>query len=350
MLFTIFFFAIMTFAQEKTRETVTVHLKNGEVFKGEILQKDANNIFLIINAGQKIFAQLEIDFIETEKKWTTVYFEGGKTYSGWLISQSHNLLVFADKYGKAILHISDILRCDPELIISNPQTINRPPELPNTSKLQPQPIIGKEPIQTPPVKEPISKKPSVPDKTKEPIQQDNAKEQIQTVETNRIPKKPFGSITFQAINISPSDEDFKNIYGGGWMFGGGLSFNINKFIDITLEGGYFAKTGSLTFSKEETNLSLIPLGAGLRFRTVPGILCPYIGAGARYILFSEKNVIGNVSNGDIGFVGEIGLIISPSSSFGFDIHAKYSSCRMKPADFDFNVGGLEAGAGLVIFF
>lgn len=158
------------------------------------------------------------------------------------------------------------------------------------------------------------------------------------------------SIGLQGTYFSPLDSDFKNIYGAGWMYGGEFTFNFNKNLDFWLDGGYFAKTGRLTLTKEETKLTLIPIGAGLRYRIVQRKICPYISVGARYFLFREKNVIGEVNKGGIGFVGKVGLAIFLSNHFGLDINAKYSSCRMKPADFNFDVGGLEAGAGLIISF
>jgi hypothetical protein len=33
-----------------------------------------------------------------------------------------------------------------------------------------------------------------------------------------------------------------------------------------------------------------------------------------------------------------------------DFYGGYSSCKFTPADFEINVGGLEAGAGLVLRF
>lgn len=162
----------------------------------------------------------------------------------------------------------------------------------------------------------------------------------------------FASVSFelQGSYFSPTDSNFKSIYGGGWVYGGEISFNLTKRLDLWLEGGYFAKTGSLSYTMEETKLTLIPLGTGLRYRILPGNISPYIGAGARYIIYREKNIIGEVKAGGVGFVGKAGLAIALSDHFGFDIQAAYSYCRMQPADFEFNVGGLEFGAGLVVSF
>ena len=157
----------------------------------------------------------------------------------------------------------------------------------------------------------------------------------------------LASFGVKAIYFSPSDADFKAIYGGGWKYGGEVAFNLYEGLDLWLDGGYFAKTGSLSYSKEETKLTLIPIGAGLRYRFLTGKIEPYIGAGARYNLYKESNVIGDVSGNGIGFVGKAGLALSLAKGFGIDVHVGYSSCKMKPADLEFNVGGIEFGAGII---
>jgi len=155
------------------------------------------------------------------------------------------------------------------------------------------------------------------------------------------------SIGLQGTYFSPSDRDFKSIYGGGWKYGAEIAFNLFKGLDLWLDGGYYAKTGKLSFSEEETKLTLIPIGAGLRYRFLTGKIEPYIGAGARYNLFNESNVIGDVSGNGVGFVGKAGLALYLAKGFGIDVHVAYSSCKMKPADFEFDVGGIELGAGII---
>lgn len=151
----------------------------------------------------------------------------------------------------------------------------------------------------------------------------------------------------RGIYFTPSDADFKSIYGGGLKYGGEISFSLTKGLDLWLDGGYFARTGKLTYSQEETKLTLIPIGGGLRYRFIQGSVEPYVGAGARYFMFKESNPIGDVSANAIGFVGKAGLILYPTKGFGIEVHVAYSSCKMKPADYEFDVGGIEFGAGII---
>lgn len=150
--------------------------------------------------------------------------------------------------------------------------------------------------------------------------------------------------------FSPADADFRSIYGGGALVGGGFSFPLADRIDLWFEGGYFGKTGSLTYTLEETKLTLVPLGIGVDYYFIPGKIHPYIGAGVRLVFFHETNVLGDVKDRAIGGVIRAGLAIPLSGRLGSDLRAAFSFCRMQPADFEFSVGGLELGAGLTYRF
>lgn len=149
------------------------------------------------------------------------------------------------------------------------------------------------------------------------------------------------SVGVKVTYFSPTDADFKSIYGGGLMYGLESAFTLTHGLDIWLDAGYFAKTGQLSFTKEETKLTLVPIGAGLRYSYLLGKIAPYLGAGVRYFIYKESNVLGNVNEGGIGFVGKVGVLISAISWVNFDLGVGFSSCKLKPADFEFNVGGLE---------
>jgi len=156
----------------------------------------------------------------------------------------------------------------------------------------------------------------------------------------------WASIELKGAYLSPSDSDFKSVYGGGGMFGAEISFSLASSLEAWLSGDYFAKTGSLTYTDEQTKLTLIPIGAGLRYKFLSGWVQPYLGAGARYYLYKESNIIGTVNKGGIGFVGKLGANLKFAGSLFLDLFVGYSFCKMKPADFEFGVGGLEIGAGL----
>jgi hypothetical protein len=149
------------------------------------------------------------------------------------------------------------------------------------------------------------------------------------------------SVGVKATYLSPSDADFKSIYGGGLIYGAEFNFDIMPSLNVWLDAGYFTKTGELTYTKEETKVTMIPIGAGLRYKYQLGMMAPYAGVGARYYIYKETNVIGDVSGGGVGFVGKVGVLISAISMVNFDLGIGFSSATLQPDDNKFNVGGLE---------
>ena len=144
----------------------------------------------------------------------------------------------------------------------------------------------------------------------------------------------------------PSEEAFRDIYGGGLMYGGELSIRIWKGLGVWLGGGYLSREGELTFTKEETNLEIIPLGGGLKYTLAVKPFQLYLGAGLNYYLYKESNPIGDVSDRGLGYTARIGSYIKVIKGFLIDLYLNYSYCQLLPADFEINIGGLEAGIGI----
>jgi len=158
-----------------------------------------------------------------------------------------------------------------------------------------------------------------------------------------------GSVFFklQGMYFSPTDDDFKEIYGGGIMYGAEFAITIWENLDFCLGGSYFTKSGELTFTKEETSLTIVPIFGGLRYRITYGTLNIYAGFGVDYFLFKESNEpIGDVSEGGIGLEAKLGAFLKLSKGFLLDFHVNFSYCKIQPADFIINIGGLEGGIGL----
>lgn len=152
----------------------------------------------------------------------------------------------------------------------------------------------------------------------------------------------------RASYFMPGDQAFKDIYGGGIKFGGCMTFNLSDRFDIYFDGSYLQKKGELSYTKEETELSIVPILAGLQYRIKRGSFNPFFGIGAGYFSFKESNVIGEVSKGGIGFQGKAGGLFFFTDRLFFEVTAAYTYCRMKPADFSINIGGFEAGIGVGI--
>ena len=151
----------------------------------------------------------------------------------------------------------------------------------------------------------------------------------------------------KASYFQPTEKAFKEIYGGGLKFGGAMNISAFRNFDIFVEVTYFKKSGELTYTKEETNLTVSPVFLGVQYRPRGKRIQPYFGAAAGYYSFKESNTIGDVSKSGIGFAMKTGARIFLKRVF-LDVSAGFSHCKMTPADFAINIGGIEAGIGLGI--
>jgi opacity protein-like surface antigen len=158
------------------------------------------------------------------------------------------------------------------------------------------------------------------------------------------------SIFGKALYFYPLDKDFQDIYGGGLSFGGELGIPLFGGVDLWMGASVFQQKGELTFTREETILRIYPISAGLRFRLTRGAVQPYLGAGVGYFLYSESNAIGDVEKQAVGFVGRGGLHFYIAKGFLIDLCIEYSTCKLTPADFTVNIGGVAGGLALGFVF
>lgn len=150
--------------------------------------------------------------------------------------------------------------------------------------------------------------------------------------------------------FQPKDQSFKDIYGNGTSFGGEIGINLGKGLGIWAGGHYFSKKGKLTFTEEDTEIQIIPFYAGLRYKLAKANLRPYVGFALGYFRYKEVNPIGTVKKGDIGYIGQVGIIFKAGRALFFDIKGSYSYCKVKPMDMEANLGGLQGEIGLGLEF
>ncbi len=149
-----------------------------------------------------------------------------------------------------------------------------------------------------------------------------------------------------------SDSAFKDIYGNGMVFGGELRLGLGKTrIAGWLEGSYRARTGKFSFTGEETKVNVTAIELGALYRILPGKISPYAGAGIGYYMFNEDNEpMGKTSQSKIGYCGAAGVSVLMGRRLVLDCRLKYSTCKMKPADFRIDVGGLSLSLGAGVRF
>lgn len=153
----------------------------------------------------------------------------------------------------------------------------------------------------------------------------------------------------------PSDRVFRDVYEGGAVFGGDVSFGISGPLHFWAGAEYFAKTGLTTLIEEETKVRIVPLYAGLRGVFGTAMVRPYIGAAAAYFLFREENPLGTVSDGGLGFLGQAGILVRIGGALSLDAFVGYRACTLRAEEPDeepltANLGGLSAGLGLAFRF
>ena len=158
-------------------------------------------------------------------------------------------------------------------------------------------------------------------------------------------RDPFSMFLVRAGYFMASDSAFKDIYGNGAVYGGELRLGGKRIVGW-LEGSYRERRGKFSYTGEETKVKVTAIEVGALYRIIPGNISPYAGAGIGYYMFNESNApMGVAKQSKVGFCGAAGVSMIIGRSFVLDARAKFSSCAMKPADFDINVGGITLGIG-----
>jgi hypothetical protein len=161
------------------------------------------------------------------------------------------------------------------------------------------------------------------------------------------------SLTFKGCNFWPSSSVFRDVYGGGLVFGGELAVPLTGGLHVWAGAEYFGKTGLLSVSEEVTKVRIIPVYAGLKYHFGKSSVRPYIGVAAAYFLFKEENPLGSVSKGGIGVLGQAGLLVKISGPISLDLFGNYRACTLKTdgaEPLEAKIGGISAGLGLVFRF
>jgi len=143
--------------------------------------------------------------------------------------------------------------------------------------------------------------------------------------------------------FSPSEQAFREIYGGGPAYGADVVVGIWKRLDLWVGGGYFYKKGELSFTAEETFVKVRSFGWGVRYGHSLGRFDLYGGAGLDYFLYDEENPIGEASAGKIGPEFRAGAFYRLTGRFSAGAFASFTTCVVSPAQYEFNLGGLSAG-------
>lgn len=160
------------------------------------------------------------------------------------------------------------------------------------------------------------------------------------------------ALHLQAGYFIPKEEVFRDIYGSGFYLGGEAEMDLGRGFSLWAAAGYFSRQGELSFTREETNLSITPLEMGGRFYLTAKThtFVPYLGAGVGVSRFEESNVIGTVSEDEISFSGQVGLLLKLKHRLFLDTRVLYRYCHIKPDEVEVDIGGMVISAGVKYFF
>lgn len=159
------------------------------------------------------------------------------------------------------------------------------------------------------------------------------------------------TLTLKGGYFFPSDSVFKEVYSGGPVFGADVAVPIAGVLQVWGGAELFGKTGSTTLTEDETKVSIVPVYLGLRIEGGKKGLRPYIGVAAAYFLFSEKNVLGSISERGFGYLAQAGLLARVGGPVWLNVHAGYRGCTLRTDDPDpveAKLDGLNAGLGVVL--
>lgn len=174
----------------------------------------------------------------------------------------------------------------------------------------------------------------------------------QTVELSekKIKSTKKFSIKIKGAYFLPSRTTFKDMYKNRWMGEGEFTVRVFKFIELWLGVNYYGGKGKLPFSGEDTNMSLLGIGGGLKFRARIGAFSPYLGLGPLVYFYKENNPIGTAKGNKFGFIGHAGSYLFLSKSIFLDVFLSYTKNKVQPQRIKADLGGLYGGIGLGFAF
>jgi hypothetical protein len=146
--------------------------------------------------------------------------------------------------------------------------------------------------------------------------------------------------------FQPTDDVFKDVYGGAMVFGGEIGVKVWKGLGIWAAVDVYSKDGSTTFSEEPTEIRIMPITAGAIYCFTAKRLQPYLALGVGYFRYKETNDIGQVEGGDLGYIARGGARLIAFGPLILDVRVSYSTCKYKSSPFEADLGGLRAGLGI----
>jgi len=161
------------------------------------------------------------------------------------------------------------------------------------------------------------------------------------------------TLALRAGSFFPSDEVFRDAYGGSLTFAADLTMRLAGPLHLWAGAELLSKTGLLPVSEEASRLRITPLFAGVRLQAVKSNVRPYLAAAAAYFMFHEENPLGEASDTAFGFLGQAGLMVRLAGPVWVDVFTGYRLATVASGGDDpveAKLHGFSAGLGLAYRF
>jgi outer membrane protein W len=133
--------------------------------------------------------------------------------------------------------------------------------------------------------------------------------------------KPQSSNTF---NSSTPNQPFDINFDGKLGYGAGVNVFLGDTWSLAIDASEVkpdAKYGFPGATLNQGSIKMIPITGVLQFHIIPkGVIDPYLGAGAAYIIFDNlqsANDVGHVGVRQINFKDDAGLVVNGGIGFNF---------------------------------
>jgi len=174
--------------------------------------------------------------------------------------------------------------------------------------------------------------------------------QLPTLPKEHLRAENFFSIELRVAYFQPSEAVFRDIYKAGITYGAEINLKLWKWLKFWIAADYYAKKGKLTLTEEETEIQILPLSGGLKLQFPGTRLNPYIGFGVGYFFYKESSPIGEISKGDIGYIGQGGCLLKLFGPLFIDLKIGYTYCEVEPVNVKADLGGIQGGIGIGLQF
>ena len=144
----------------------------------------------------------------------------------------------------------------------------------------------------------------------------------------------------------PQDNFFEEIYGEGFACGIEIDIPLWKKIDLWALGNYYSKQGKLTYTQDPTEVKILPIEWGLRYRFMSKKINLYTSIGLGYASLYESNFIGDVSTKGFGYNVSLGGFLFLFHNLIFDVFVHYSWYNVHPTSIKVNIGGYDIGVAI----